>query len=75
MCYEEIHYLRCHFTKNYAKALSRNLIKYVGEVSFQTMLKGTMNEDAHSIAVPVIQFTRYTLFVCFRVLFRGLFLL
>ena len=51
------------------------LMKYVGEMSFQTMLKGMMNEDVYSVAVPVIQFITFTSFACFRVLFKGLFIL
>jgi len=61
--------------KTKKKMISVILMKYVGEMSFQTMLKGMMNEDVYSVAVPVIQFITFTSFACFRVLFKGLFIL
>jgi hypothetical protein len=75
VCYDEICYLCCHFAKKYVKTLSRIVIKYVREVFLQTMLKGMMNEDVHSVDVPIIQFTRFTSFICWRILFKVLFLL
>jgi hypothetical protein len=75
VCYIEIYYLRGHFAKNCLKMLSRILIKYLGEVFIQTILKRMMNEDVYLVAVPVINFIIFTSFICFRVLFKGLFLL
>ena len=72
MCYIEICYLRGHFAKNYLKMLSRNLIKYLGEMFILKMLKGMMIEDVYSGSVSVIHFVNFTSFICFRVLFKGL---
>jgi hypothetical protein len=73
--FEEIYYLRGHLSQNYVKTLSRIVINYLGEVFFQKILKGVMNEDVYSFAVPVIPFITFTSFVCFRVLIKDLFLL
>jgi len=52
--------------------LSRNLIKYLGEMFILKMLKGMMIEDVYSGSVSVIHFVNFTSFICFRVLFKGL---